>query len=116
MRRIGNEQGAITIEPLLAQVGLVAEVVPDIAAGEQESGGVRRQIGVFTLHPGARHVPGVGEGIGLAPRGSLRGVGVATAAAEQHGDGMALEGGAAAVACHWMSFGHSRQEAICIKP
>ena len=88
VRRVRNEDGAIPGEPLVGEVGLLHDVVLEVAAGEQDARGVGREIREFTLEPGAWAPPGVGERIGLPASGGLGSVGIATSPAEQHRDRM----------------------------
>ena len=88
MAGIGHEEKAAALEPGLVEVGFLDQVVLEVAAGEQQAGRVRREIGVSALHPGARQAPGIGEGVGLAAARGLCGIGVATGAAEQQDDVM----------------------------
>ena len=86
MRGVGHQQRAVRTEPLVGEVGLLHDVVLEVAAGEQDARGRGREIGVFTLEPGAGSPPRVGERVGLAASRGLGRVGVAARSTEQDGD------------------------------
>jgi hypothetical protein len=85
---VRHEERAVTGEPVVTEVGLLDDVVLEVAASQQEARGIGRQVGVFPLEPGARATPGIGERVGLAARGRLRGICIAAPAAPQHRDVM----------------------------
>jgi hypothetical protein len=84
--RVRNEHRAIPGEPIVGEIGLLDDVVLEVAASEQAARGRGREIGVFALEPGARTRPRVAERVGLAARGRLGRVGGAAAPAEQDRD------------------------------
>ena len=86
MPRVGHEQHAHGAEPLLGEIGLLHEIVLEVAAGEQHGGAGGGQVGVLALEPGAGTPPRVGEPVGLAPRHGQGRVGVAARPAPQHRD------------------------------
>ena len=86
VRGVGHEQRPAAVEPPLVELGLLDQMVLEIATSQQQARGVGREIGIFAFDPGARQAPGIGEGVGLATRAGFGGIGVAAAAAEQHDD------------------------------
>src|SRR5262249_61135054 len=61
-------------------------VVLEVAAGDQHARRVRGEVGMLTLDPGARAIPRIREGVGLAGLLGEGDVGVAASPAEQHSD------------------------------
>ena len=85
---VRHEERAIPGEPVVTEVGLLDDVVLEVAASQQEARRIGGQVGVFPLEPGARTPPGVGERVGLAASRRLGGVRIAAPAAPQHRDVM----------------------------